>query len=172
MQGAKKMVSNALKNHVVHHHQDSGKSERIRVVVAMVLLGVFIAAVAAAQTTETEYKVVTHPSNSISAISKKDLSWLFLKRRTNWSSGELAKPIDQNPTSEVRISFTTEVMGRSVRQVESHWNAQVFSGKSSPPKIAKFDQEVLELVKTIPGAVGYVSADADLDGVKVLEVTE
>jgi hypothetical protein len=164
------MVNNAVTNQVIHH-QESGKSDRIRgVVIATVLLGVFIAVVAAAQT--TEYRVITHPSNSISSISKKDLSWLFLKRRTNWSSGELAKPIDQSPTSEVRLLFTTGVMGRTVRQVESHWNAQVFSGKSSPPKIAKSDQEVLELVKTIPGAVGYVSADADLAGVKVLEVTE
>jgi hypothetical protein len=165
------MVNNALKNQVVRLRKESGKSARVGgAVVATMLIGVFIAVVAAAQT--TEYKVITHPSNSISSISKKDLSWLFLKRRTNWSSGELAKPIDQTPTSEVRISFTTEVMGRSVRQVESHWNAQVFSGKSSPPKIAKSDQEVLELVKTIPGAVGYVSADADLNGVKVLEVTD
>jgi ABC-type phosphate transport system substrate-binding protein len=165
------MVSNALKNQLAQPRQESGKSARIQgAVVATVLLGVFIAVVAAAQT--TEYRVVTHPSNSISSISKKDLSWLFLKRRTSWSNGELAKPIDQSPTSEVRISFTTEVMGRSVRQVESHWNAQVFSGKSAPPKIAKSDQEVLELVKMLPGAVGYVSADADLDGVKVLEVSE
>jgi ABC-type phosphate transport system substrate-binding protein len=147
----------------------SGRSY-IRIMTGISLVLCFLATYVAAQT--TEYKVVTHSSNSISSISKKDLSWLFLKRRTNWSSGELAKPIDQAPTSEVRISFTTEVMGRSVRQVESHWNAQVFSGKSSPPKIAKSDQEVLELVKTIPGAVGYVSADADLDGVKVLEITE
>jgi hypothetical protein len=171
MQGAEKMVNNALNNQVIQHRQKSTGSERVRgTFVATVLLGVFIAVVAAAQT--TEYKVVTHPTNSISSISKKDLSWLFLKRRTSWSNGDLAKPIDQSPTSEVRVSFTTEVMGRSIRQVESHWNAQVFSGKSSPPKIAKSDQEVLELVRTIPGAVGYVSADADLNGVKVLEVTE
>jgi ABC-type phosphate transport system substrate-binding protein len=139
-------------------------------IIASALLLTFITVFAAAQT--TDFKVVTHPTNSISSVSKKELTWLFLKRRTSWSNGVLARPIDQSPTSEVRISFTTEVMDRTVRQVESHWNAQVFSGKSAPPKIARSDQEVLELVRRTPGSVGYVSADADLEGVKVLEVTE
>ena len=39
-----------------------------------------------------------------------------------------------------------------------------------PPEVAS-DSEVLEFVKSRRGGIGYVSVDASLEGVKVLEVT-
>jgi ABC-type phosphate transport system substrate-binding protein len=141
-----------------------------RIMVATVLLGIFLLSVAAAQTSRV--KVVIHPSSSLDSVTRKDLTRIFLKQRSSWGTGDLAKPIDQKPTSEVRIAFTEEVLGKSIREIESHWNAQVFSGKSSPPRMVGTDEEVLEFVRSNPGAVGYVSADTATDGVKILSITE
>ena len=46
----------------------------------------------------------------------------------------------------------------------------MFSGRDVPPAIAKSDAEVLAFVRANRGAVGYVTAGADLAGVKVLAV--
>ena len=72
--------------------------------------------------------------------------------------------------NEVRAAFSEGVLNRSLADVESYWNSQVFSGKATPPRTASTDQEVLDFVRSTPGAVGYVSGDASTSGVQVLTI--
>jgi ABC-type phosphate transport system substrate-binding protein len=46
----------------------------------------------------------------------------------------------------------------------------VFSGKGLMPKAVASDSDVAAYVAKTKGAIGYVSADADTNGVKTLEV--
>ena len=64
------------------------------------------------------------------------------------------------------------MLDKSLERVESYWQAQVFSGKGTPPKGLNSDAEVIEFVRKWPGAVGYVSPNASTDGVKVINITD
>jgi ABC-type phosphate transport system substrate-binding protein len=119
-----------------------------------------------------DFQVITHPSNSVDSIAKKDLARIFLKIKSRWPTGERAKPIDQKASSPVTPRFSEAVLGRDLKGVESYWNSQVFAGKGTPPPTAGTDQEVVDFVKNNPGAVGYVSSTAQVSGVKVLEIVE
>ena len=68
-------------------------------------------------------------------------------------------------------AFSQEILGRSLDMVESHWQAQVFSGRGTPPTGVANDQAVLDFVRRTPGAVGYVSRGASTSGVKVITVS-
>ena len=72
----------------------------------------------------------------------------------------------------MRHSFSVDVHGKPVGGVRRYWQQRMFNGGDVPPQVLDSDQAVLEHVRANEGAVGYVSEDASLDGVKVVEVVE
>ena len=72
----------------------------------------------------------------------------------------------------MREEFSRQVHERSVITIEVYWKRMIFSGRSLPPPILTNDDEVLEYVRSTPGAVGYVDEGADTTGVKKLALLE
>ena len=142
--------------------------EKAAIIVVLSVLVWTVPAVAADQ----GFKVVVNVSNSTTEISKESLSTCFMKQTTMWISGLPVVPVDQATNSETRMVFSKEVHGRDVNAIKSFWQRQIFSGKGVPPPEKASDDEVLAFVRANPGAVGYVSFNADIgSGVKVLEIT-
>jgi ABC-type phosphate transport system substrate-binding protein len=117
------------------------------------------------------YKVVVNAGNSVSSISRAQLTQLFLKKTTKWDDGTVVAPVDLGEKSNVRAAFSTDVHEKPVVAVKVYWQKQVFAGREVPPPTEKSDADVLSFVKAHKGAVGYVSEDTPADGVKVLKVT-
>jgi ABC-type phosphate transport system substrate-binding protein len=133
-------------------------------------LGVLLCVAASSVRGQEGYKVVVHPDNAAVNLSRKQLSEIFLKRMTQWPDGTRALPVDQPEGAPVRESFSFEIHGRKAAAIKSHWLQVVFSGRGVPPPEKEDDREVLAYVRAKPGAVGYVSAGARTDDVKVLRV--
>ena len=121
---------------------------------------------------EQSFKVVGNSDSTPVTMSKRDLARIFLKRKSSWPSGRTAVPADQTQNNTLRESFAESVLDRSLDSLESYWQAQVFSGKASPPKGLRSDAEVIEFVSKMPGAVGYVSANAPTAGVTVISISD
>lgn len=117
----------------------------------------------------TEFRVVVNRENPVSAVTRDELSDLFLKKVTSWSSGTHALPVDQ-AEGAVRWAFARDIHHRSAAAIRAYWQQRIFSGRDVPPPERENDEDVLAFVRRNPGAVGYVSAAAATDGVKVLEV--
>lgn len=116
-------------------------------------------------------KVVVHATNAADSISKTKAADLFLKRVTRWENGRAVTPVDQSEKSTIRSAFTKDVLGKEVAWVKSYWQKMIFSGRATPPAELQSDREVLELVRTNPDAIGYVSDAAVLPaGVKFVTV--
>lgn len=124
---------------------------------------------AAAQQPEG-FRVVVHPDNRISALTEDELSRLFFRRTTRWEDGTRAQPVDQPRSSSTRESFSQAVFGRSASAMVAYWQQQIFSGRGVPPLELAGDQAILEFVAAHAGAIGYVSRDISLQGVKRVEV--
>jgi ABC-type phosphate transport system substrate-binding protein len=122
-----------------------------------------------------DFKVVINESNPTTSITKANLSSCFMKpaETFTWISGQPLIPVDQAASSEARKAFSMAIHARDVSAVKSYWQRQIFTGKAVPPQEKASDEEVLAFVRAHPGAVGYVSASADLGpGVKELEIVE
>lgn len=119
---------------------------------------------------DAELKIVGNPGTTPESIAKKDLARIFLKKKSKWPDGRSATPVGQKRAPELRKEFSTEILGMSLDMVESHWQAQVFAGRGTPPKVFSGDSEVVDYVRRTPGAVGYVTGASDTSSVTVIKV--
>jgi ABC-type phosphate transport system substrate-binding protein len=113
-----------------------------------------------------DFRVIVHPDNAATSITREFLTDAFLKRTTRWGDGETLRPVDQRSTSTVRRHFSDSVLRRSVAAVKNYWQQRIFSGRDLPPPELDSDEAVMTFVVTHKGALGYVSGSAKLDKAK------
>ncbi len=118
------------------------------------------------------FKVIAHRDNPVDFLSKAQASRLLLKKVTKWDDGTKAQPIDLPSDSPIRKLLSEQIHGRSVGAIKSYWQQKIFSGRAVPPPEKKTDAEVVAFVRSNRGAIGYVSVNAAVSSVKVLEVGE
>ncbi|HVU03039.1 MAG TPA: hypothetical protein VHE30_14865 [Polyangiaceae bacterium] len=114
--------------------------------------------------------IVVNRDNPLSAIGRRELSDVFLKKASRLPDGEIARPVDLRADSPLRREFSEQVLGRPVSAVRSYWQQRIFSGRDVPPPELASERDVVAYVARNRGAVGYVSANADLGTVKVIAV--
>src|SRR5688500_9394835 len=135
-------------------------------IAAMVVLLVSVSALA--QT--PAYRVIVHPSNAATSLTRDQITDAFLKKVTRWPSGENIQPVDLRSSAPARKRFAEHVLRRSIAAVRSYWQQLIFSGRNIPPAELESDAAVVAYVLKYPGAIGYVSGEANVDGVKVITV--
>lgn len=116
------------------------------------------------------FNIIVNPATDVTSLSKKQVSSLFLKKVKTWNDDLKVLPIDLPAGTETREIFSKDIHGKSVSAVKAYWQTRVFSGHDVPPLEKESDASVVEFVRSNPGAIGYVSADADLRGVKVIVI--
>ena len=136
----------------------------------IILSSIIIVALFSAHSIAQNFQVIVNPANSVSELNNSDLSKIFLKTKSSWNDGLKIVPVDLNARSETRGTFSQEIHGRSVGAIRSHWQQAAFSGAGTAPLERPNDAEVITFVKNNPGAIGYVSAGADVSSVKVIAV--
>jgi ABC-type phosphate transport system substrate-binding protein len=121
---------------------------------------------------EPSYWVIVHPDNPTQSLRRDEVSRLFLKKITRWSDGRAAAPVDLVESAPARDAFSRDVHQRPPAAIKKYWQQMVFSGESAPPPEVATEADVLEMVRHDPGAIGYVSDEAVLRGVKILDVVD
>ena len=134
---------------------------------SVLLCALLASAVAGA---DDHYRVIVNTRNAVATVERAELARLFMKKVTEWPDGTPVEAVDQERAAPVRAAFSKDVLKRDANAVAAHWATLLYSGRDVPPAIKRSDDEVLEFVRNTPGAVGYVSASASLQGVKAVSV--
>lgn len=142
----------------------------LAVVVTVAVAGADPAAADNGKQPEPGFRVIVHPSNPVTSLDRKFVANVFLKKTTRWRDGSVIRPVDQKPRSPTRRRFSKSVIKRSVAAVRSYWRRIVFTGRGVPPPALDGDKKVIEYVRRHRHAIGYVSATAQLEGVKETRV--
>lgn len=116
------------------------------------------------------YRVIVHPGNTVTTMTRDQIADAFLKKITRWPGGETIRPVDLHGRSPAREKFANHVLRRSLAAVRSYWQQLIFSGRNIPPPELDTDAAVIAYVLKYPGAIGYVSGEAQVDAVKVIIV--
>ena len=132
----------------------------------------WVLAASSVSANEPRYWVVVHPDNPTEALPRSEVSKLFLKKSARWSDGTPVVPVDLPEKAKAREAFSKDVHGRSASAIKKYWQQKVFSGEAAPPPEAASEDDVLAQVRADPHAVGYVSDEAVLRGVKILDVVD
>lgn len=120
---------------------------------------------------EARFRVVVNAANPVSTISRDELSRLFLKKVTTWSSGRPVQLVDQAEASPVRREFTKAVHRKEISSVKGYWQTMIFAGRAIPPSEKQSDADVIAFVAANPNAIGYVSAGAPIEtGIHVVTI--
>jgi ABC-type phosphate transport system substrate-binding protein len=114
------------------------------------------------------YRLIVNPGNPTAEVERAFVAQAFLRKISRWPTGETILPIDLDQNSRVRRRWSSEVLNRSVEAVKSYWQGMIFSGRSLPPPEAASDDQVVDYVLHRPGSIGYVSAEANLHGARVV----
>lgn len=136
-----------------------------KIILASAALAVLIGVRAQA----ADFKIIANDSVSASAVSADELKGVFLLTKAAISGGDHVVPVlaKDGPTHE---AFLKLYVGKTDSALETYYRGLVFTGKASMPKRAASDADVTAYVAKTKGAIGYVGADVNTDGVKVLEV--
>lgn len=113
--------------------------------------------------------VVVSAKSPVSALTKEQSSEIFMGKATTFpGGGGTATPLDQPESSPLRDEFYTKVAGKSASQAKSYWSKLSFTGKGTPPKEGKSNDDIKKQVADNPNLIGYIEK-ASVDGsVKVL----
>ena len=114
-------------------------------------------------------KVIANPNVATTSVSADDLKGVFLEEKTSFSDGSHVEPVLQK-SGAVHEAFVKDYLGKNDSALQTYYRSLVFTGKGSMPKTVGSDAEVVAYVAKTKGAVGYVSASASTEGVKVLQV--
>ncbi len=124
---------------------------------------------------ERSFKIIVNAENSETALGAKDIAKLFLKKVKMWKqTDEPVLLVDQFETTVVRKEFSQEILRKKLAAIKAYWQKQIFSGRGVPPPEKESDEDVLEYVDAIPGAIGYIAISTEIEGyrVTVIEILE
>lgn len=105
-------------------------------------------------------EVIAHPTVSLSADEIRDV---FLGEKQFAGNLKLV-PVDN---TAIQPEFLSAVLQTDAQKYSARWMKKTFREGLAPPARKGSDAEVVEFVRSTPGAVGYVSRPSG--GVKVLE---
>jgi ABC-type phosphate transport system substrate-binding protein len=121
-----------------------------------------------------KYVVVVNPRNPIRRLNANQLSKIYLGKLQGWDIDGKIEPVvvlDQKAGTPLRAQFTQDILRKSVAEADAYWRQEIYSGRSFPP-LEQTEDEALNAVRSSIGGIAYVSASADLKGVKVVSVHE
>ncbi|HEY0680915.1 MAG TPA: hypothetical protein VGD45_01150 [Steroidobacter sp.] len=121
---------------------------------AVLLLSVSVAASPQDKTFAAD--VIVSPSLSEIALDRSLLRAVFTMRVREWPDGTPVRVFvlpDDNPLSDV---FYRERLGMYSYVLRRAWDRMVFTGTGLAPTVVGSEKEMIERVRSTPGAIGFV----------------
>lgn len=145
-------------------------SEQVAALVGLALVA-FLVCVAPAQA--GDIAVVVHPEVKVDNLAFAELRKILLGDRQFWSSGQQVTLIVRAPGAAERKVLLEKIYKMSEAQFRQYWVAKVFRAQAtSGPRVVVSNQESVELVGVLAGAIALVDADDVPSGLKVLSIDD
>jgi len=146
----------------------------VKKIVLLMALATLSAGTPRAEAQSGKYVVIVNPANPIKRLSQTQLSRIYLGKLRGWEIDGRVEPVvalDQQAGSPLRAQFTQDVLRKTLSEADAYWRQEIYAGRSFPP-LEQSEAEALAAVRSSLGGIAYVSASADLKGVKVVSVQQ
>jgi hypothetical protein len=93
-----------------------------------------------------------------SSLQKTDLATLqrLYTGRVVSLNKQAATPLNLPAGNPIRQQFITTVLGQNEEQYSGYWLVRRYVGKGAPPEEVATPEEIIRIVGSTPGAVGYI----------------
>jgi ABC-type phosphate transport system substrate-binding protein len=102
--------------------------------------------------------IVNNSVPSTTTFQVTDLMDVYTLNKTHWDDGSRITVFDLKGGKSKQAFY--EHIGMSEDELQRIWLRKQFTGKARPPRSLSSEEEVLEQVRRIPGAIGYVNERA------------
>jgi len=113
--------------------------------------------------------VITNKSCNVNALSSYELHAVFSLRQQFWDNGLNIQLVTLRADHPDHKLFTIERLGIQPFQLQRLWSRRIFQGLGKKPIIVDTPFELIQVVTSTPGAIGYVNNKFNLnnDSLKV-----
>jgi TonB family protein len=117
----------------------------------------------------SDFKVIANSRVKTDTISAEEIRRVYLEEDKSLAGGAHVVPVLEKD-GPVHEAFLQRYIGISEQDLQAYYRALLFTGRGSLPKALETDEEVVAYVARTRGAIGYVSGEANTDGVKTLAI--
>ena len=128
--------------------------QRLRYLAVALLL--MASSAASSQNNTFAVDVIVSPSLAEITLDRSLLRAVFTMRVREWPDGTPVRVFvlpDDNPLSD---RFYRERLGMYSYVLRRAWDRMVFTGTGLAPTVVRSESEMIELVRSTPGAIGFV----------------
>jgi ABC-type phosphate transport system substrate-binding protein len=137
---------------------------------AQILLLIFPSMLVYADNPPQPPLVVAHTAVAVDRLSKSQLRSIYLKRQVIWPNGDKIKVYMLPAKSVTHQQFSQADLQMFPYQLEQTWQKLTFSGIGTPPIEVATAAQMLQLIQTTPGAIGYLPHGNEINNAKVIEI--
>ena len=117
---------------------------------------------------ELTLEVIVHAGSPVKELSAYELEALFTRTQSRWGDGTAVIPFSFPMNSEARVLFDRVALRLNPDEVGRFWLDRRIRGLGLPPKQVPSAALMLQVVANLNGAVGYLPATRNHDGVRVV----
>ena len=114
--------------------------------------------------------VVVHGSVPVSVLTKAQLRSIYLMRQVIWPNGAKIKVYMLPGKSAAHQQFSQNNLQMFPYQLDQTWQKLTYSGIGTPPTEIATPEQMLELLRNTPGAIGYLPYGNEIKDAKVIEI--
>lgn len=114
--------------------------------------------------------VITNASVDRSELQLTELRAIFTMKKRLWSDGQPVQVYVLTPEQGSHREFCKQVLGVFPRQLQSIWHRLVYSGTGEAPIELNNEQEMLEVIASTKGAIGYIQQEQDHEQITILNI--
>ncbi|WP_297792077.1 hypothetical protein [uncultured Marinobacter sp.] len=123
----------------------------------------------ASQPALPETKILLNNDVSVATLDFTYLNQIFAMQVRKWPNGQAIQVYSLPNSNNLHREFVIERLRIQPHQLDRIWNRMLFTGTGKPPTVVSSEDDMLNMMRSNSGAIGYVSSDYPADGVKLLE---
>ncbi len=116
-----------------------------------------------------EIVIIANKGVEENSVNKAELRNIYLGDKSEWSNGEEIKFVilKRGPAHE---AFLDAYIKKNPKSFVRYWKKLILTGKAVSPKLVDTENDVLDYVSHTEGALGYVSADKNIQDLKQIKI--
>lgn len=114
--------------------------------------------------------VIANSSSGQAALSKGEISKIFLGKQTSWANGSSISVGYHSSDNDVSQTFFKKFVGKKYKKFKKIWLKKVFSGNGVAPQTFDSSAKAVAYVSSTAGAIAFIDASSPPSGVTVIEI--
>jgi len=120
--------------------------------------------------THDDVVVIANPSLATDNLERKTLRAIFGMRKRSWGDGQTITVVVLDDGDDRHLEFCEHSLGMLPYSLRRNWDRLIFSGTGRAPVRVESSEEMMRLVSSTPGAIGYIDKESADDSVSVLQI--